>query len=130
MPRTLVVFSRRDGPQDGDHASHEVGRTGENEGDGSVEAEGPVIEIRVSPLKVKDVRMSIYVCVCVCVFGMSLDSLDNSREEILEAVGSQMHVLHKRKDPDTVVRGSLLESRKGAGMAFTLDGVLLHPIVG
>lgn len=55
-------------------------------------------------------------------------SLDNSGEEVLETVGSKMHVCHTSKDPDHGIRGSLLKAVPCRSLTLVLDGVELHAV--
>lgn len=58
------------------------------------------------------------------------EGFDGGGEEVLEAIGSQVHVLHKGKEPELGVASGILETGKSAGAGFATDGVTLDAIMG
>lgn len=56
--------------------------------------------------------------------------LDDRREEVLEAVGGEMHVLHQGKEPDLGIAGRLLETNPWAFLAFFANSVTDDAAVG
>jgi hypothetical protein len=56
--------------------------------------------------------------------------LHSGREEVLESVGREMHVLHEHEEPDFAVGGGFLEAGACASLRFGADGVALNAGVG
>lgn len=57
------------------------------------------------------------------------ERLHNCREEVLEAIGRQVHMLHEGKEPELRVRRGFLQACKGAGISLGAYGVPLDAIV-
>lgn len=50
--------------------------------------------------------------------------------KVLEPVGRQMHMLHKHKDPNTVVAKRLLKTLHSRDLALLLDSIALDAFIG
>lgn len=112
MPRPLIETTRRPRPVYGNNTGDEVGRASKSEGDGTVELE-----------TLNDGWELGAVSVCAKEQGI------RSTYEILEAVRGKMHVLHKHKDPDSVVAKSFLETLNGGDLATFFDSIALDALV-
>lgn len=57
-------------------------------------------------------------------------SLDDSWEEVLEPVGSKMHVCHESENPDHGVLSSLTETSPHRGLSLVANGIEGHAVGG
>lgn len=64
-----------------------------------------------------------------CNLLVESESLDGGREEVLETIGSQVHVLHESEEPELRIRGSGLETSPDRDSFFRTDLVALHTAV-
>ncbi len=56
--------------------------------------------------------------------------LDGGGEEILEAIGRQVHMLHECEEPEFGIASGVFEACKGGCAGFAADGVALDAVMG